>query len=38
MARRGHELPDYQGNDLWGVPMPATFVVATDGRAFAQFI
>ena len=26
-ASRGHDLPGYQGNEAWVVPIPATFVV-----------
>ena len=35
---RGHDLPGYQGNDSWIVPIPATFVVGTDGCVRARFI
>jgi peroxiredoxin len=34
----GRLLPDYQGNDAWMLPIPATFVVGTDGRVAARFI
>ncbi len=34
----GRSLPDYQGNDTWVLPIPATFVVGTDGRVAARFI
>jgi peroxiredoxin len=37
-ASRGHDLPGYQGNDSWVVPIPATFVVGADGRVRARFI
>jgi peroxiredoxin len=37
-AKRGHDLPAYQGNDAWMVPIPATFVVSTDGMVRARFI
>jgi len=37
-ASRGHDLPGYQGNDAWVVPIPATFVIGTDGRIRARFI
>jgi peroxiredoxin len=37
-ASRGHDLPTYQGNDAWVVPIPATFVVGTDGLVRARFI
>jgi peroxiredoxin len=35
---RGHSLPDYQGNDSWMLPIPATFVVGKDGRIKARFV
>src|SRR5262249_54474234 len=34
----GRALPQYQGNDAWMVPIPATFVVGTDGRITARFV
>ena len=34
----GRDLPDYQGNDSWMVPIPATFVVGHDGRIRERFI
>jgi len=34
----GRSLPDYQGNESWMLPIPATFVVGTDGRVAARFI
>jgi peroxiredoxin len=34
----GRDLPDYQGNDSWMVPIPATFVVGRDGRIRERFI
>ena len=33
-----HDLPEYQGNDTWMVPIPATFVVGQDGRIKARFV
>jgi peroxiredoxin len=33
----GRVLPDYHGNDSWMLPIPATFVVAQDGRIAARF-
>jgi peroxiredoxin len=33
----GRNLPDYQGNDSWMLPIPATFVVGMDGRVKACF-
>jgi peroxiredoxin len=38
MAQRGRELPRYQGNDAWMLPIPATFVVGTDGLIKARFV
>jgi peroxiredoxin len=34
----GRVLPDYQGNDSWTLPIPATFVVGRDGFIRARFI
>lgn len=34
----GRDLPDYQGNDSWMVPIPATFVVGRDGRVSERFV
>jgi len=34
----GRTLPDYQGNDSWMLPIPATFVVGRDGFIRARFI
>jgi peroxiredoxin len=34
----GLDLPSYQGNDAWMLPIPATFVVGTDGRVTARFV
>jgi peroxiredoxin len=31
-------LPDYQGNNSWMLPIPATFVVGKDGRIKARFV
>jgi peroxiredoxin len=38
MAQSGWDLPTYQGNDAWMLPIPATFVVASDGRVTARFV
>jgi peroxiredoxin len=32
------QLPDYQGNKAWLLPIPATFVVAPDRRIKARFV
>src|ERR1044072_4269035 len=37
MTSIGRILPDYQGNDSWILPIPATFVVGQDGRIKACF-
>ncbi len=34
----GRMLPEYQGNDAWILPIPATFVVGRDGRISARFV
>jgi peroxiredoxin len=34
----GRVLPDYQANDSWTLPIPATFVVGRDGFIRARFI
>jgi peroxiredoxin len=33
-----HDLANYQGNDTWMLPIPATFVVGQDGRIKARFV
>lgn len=38
LASYGLSLPDYQGNDSWLLPIPATFVIARDGRVQARFV
>jgi len=38
MSRAGIDLGEYQGNDSWIVPVPATFVVGGDGRVRARFV
>lgn len=38
MTNIGRALPQYQGNDSWMLPIPATFVVAQNGRIKAQFV
>jgi peroxiredoxin len=35
---RGHELPHFQGNDSWTLPIPATFVIGRGGRIVARFV
>jgi peroxiredoxin len=34
----GRRLPDYQGNNAWMLPIPATFVVGSDGRVVERFV
>ena len=38
LSSYGRALPDYQGNDTWTLPIPATFVVAPDGTIRARFV
>ena len=38
MTSIGRALPEYQGNDGWMLPIPATFVVGSDGRIKARFV
>lgn len=38
MRGRGHRFSEYQGNDGWFVPVPATFVVGRDGRVLARHV
>jgi peroxiredoxin len=38
IAKIGRQLPQYQGNDTWMVPIPATFVVGKEGRVRARFV
>ena len=38
MQGRGYRLSEYQGNDGWFVPLPATFVVGTSGRVLARHV
>lgn len=33
-----HDIAEYQGNDAWVLPIPATFVVGRDGRVKARFV
>lgn len=33
-----HDLPSFQGNDTWMLPIPATFVVGRDGRIKTRFV
>ena len=38
IAEAGWDLPAYQGNAAWMLPIPATFVVGTDGKVKARFV
>jgi peroxiredoxin len=38
MTAAGRDLPRYQGNDAWFLPIPATFVVAADGTIASRFV
>ena len=38
MASSGRDLPHYQGNDSWMLPLPASFVVDAEGIVRARFI
>ena len=38
MQGHGYHLDTWQGNDGWFLPVPATFVVGTDGRVLARFV
>lgn len=34
----GIDLPEYQGNNAWFPPIPATFVIGADGRVHDRFV
>jgi peroxiredoxin len=38
MTSVGSVLPEFQGNDSWMLPIPATFVIGQDGRIKARFV
>ena len=38
MAASGRDLPRYQGNNSWMLPLPASFVVDAEGIVRARFI
>ena len=38
MGALGRSLPEYQANDSWMLPIPATFAVGQDGRVTARFV
>ena len=34
----GFDLPTFNGDDSWQLPLPATYVIASDGRVAAAFV
>ncbi|MDC7786121.1 redoxin domain-containing protein [Rhodoplanes sp. TEM] len=36
--KAGVDLPRYQGNDSWSLPIPAAFVIGRDRRILARFV
>ena len=36
IARAGLDVPEYQGTEGWIMPIPAVFVVGTDGQIVAR--
>lgn len=38
LSEAGIDLPRYQGNPAWLLPIPATFVVGSDGIVVARFV
>jgi len=38
MTKIGRILPQYQGNESWTLPIPATFVIGKDGRIKSRFV
>jgi peroxiredoxin len=38
MTSIDRNLPEYQGNDSWMLPIPATFVIGVDGKVKARFV
>jgi peroxiredoxin len=38
MSKIGRKLPQYQGNDSWVLPIPATFVIGKDGHIKSRFV
>jgi peroxiredoxin len=37
-ARSGHALPEKNGDDSWVLPIPATYVIDTDGTIALAFV
>jgi peroxiredoxin len=38
IAGAGWDVPKFQGNNSWVLPIPATFVVGKDGRVKTRFV
>jgi peroxiredoxin len=38
IASSGLDIPEYQGTDGWIMPIPAVFIVGTDGRVLARHV
>ncbi|WP_310473862.1 peroxiredoxin-like family protein [Sandarakinorhabdus sp.] len=38
IASSGLDIPEYQGSDGWIMPIPAVFIVGTDGRVIARHV
>jgi peroxiredoxin len=38
IAAAGWDIPNFQGNTSWMLPIPATFVVGKDGKVKARFV
>jgi hypothetical protein len=38
MSRAGWDVSRWQGSDTWLLPLPATFVVGSDGEVKARFV
>jgi peroxiredoxin len=38
ISAAGWDIPSYQGNASWTLPIPATFVVGKDGKVKARFV
>jgi peroxiredoxin len=38
LSERGTNLPSFQGNEAWMVPLPATYVVGAGGRIVARHV
>ncbi len=38
MSAMGIKLPDYNGDDAWELPIPGTYVIATDGTIKLAYV